>query len=71
MIIRDIYVENLDSSRVNNVRTKLTKFFSKNLVCEIENTLFNRQSLADETRDFLENMLSSPTEPTITSKPKI
>lgn len=70
-IIRDIYVENLDSSRVNNARTKLTKVFSKNLVCEIENTLFNRQSLADETREFLENMLSSSKEPTITSKPKI
>ena len=70
-IIKDVYLENLDASRVNNSRTKLTKVFSKNLLYKIEDELFYPQQLTDEAKDFLENILLAPKEPLLINRLKI
>lgn len=70
-LMKEVYLENMDTSRVNNSRTKLTKVFAKNLADKIEDALFYPQRLTDEAKDFLQNILLTPKEPISTNRIKI
>lgn len=70
-IIKDMYIENMDSSRVNNSRTKLNKTFSKNLMDKVEFFLLDEKIFTDEAVEFIVELFLSPKENKLLHSQKI